>query len=179
MRYRCCPEHPGRIIENHPCPICGHPKAKVEGRETYHHDWTLQSHKQEDVPVLAAIPNAQVEPQSYDSTTGEVYTQPTLSEALFPAVTRRDVPRVRLTVSGTVEMYMDEFAALCDYDGSLRPGHEVTMEVHGYLPAPHSAWVKRKAGTGRDQEVWFENEGRIGIKIMSVSAVTVGGVWHE
>ena len=33
VRYNSCPNHPGRIIESHPCPICGHPAIPPVGRE--------------------------------------------------------------------------------------------------------------------------------------------------
>lgn len=39
MRYITCPDHPGVIVENRPCPLCAHPQVAPEGRLPYRSEW--------------------------------------------------------------------------------------------------------------------------------------------
>ncbi len=121
---------------------------------------------------------------SVDAETGELpemdttaFTQPTLSDELFPATWSRQVPMVKLSVSGTVEMSTREFQSYCSK--GLQPGREVTMTVTGYLPDPHPKWVKRKEtvpgpGGKRETVATWELEGQIKVKVTDLDAFELG-----
>jgi hypothetical protein len=48
MKLNTCPTHPGRIIESHPCPLCGHPQVPPQGREPYRALWLVKSQEKEE-----------------------------------------------------------------------------------------------------------------------------------
>jgi len=81
---------------------------------------------------LEVVANAEV-----DVETG----QPTLDPEMFPAIERRQVPVVKITFAGTVEMTQSEWEAYCDQ--GLEPGRVVRVALTGYLPNPHAKWVRR------------------------------------
>lgn len=119
---------------------------------------------------------AALQRRSVDTETGEVF-QPTLSDELFPATRRRQVPMVKLSVSGSVEMTLADFQRYCSE--GLQPGREVTMTVTGYLPDPHPKWVKRKEtvpglGGKRETVVTWELEGQIKVKVTDLDAFELG-----
>ncbi len=60
MNLNTCPNHPGLIIENRPCPRCGHPQVLPEGREPYRHKWLADSRIKE-APVEQQPPTAALE----------------------------------------------------------------------------------------------------------------------
>jgi hypothetical protein len=154
LKFTPCPNHRGINIANYPCGKCdpeGHAKAKL-GDET--------------IATVTDIAAAR-EP-----------VQPTLSDALFPAVSAFDVPVVKLTVSGTIKLPVSEYQALLD--GEIKPGSRVTLSASGYVIQPGPAWVKRtKTLPKQGTETWWENEGRVKIKLVNVGAVHVAGEWHD
>lgn len=107
-------------------------------------------------------------------TCAEISThQPTLDDAIFPAVRARDVPTVKVTISGTVEMTQEEYQAYLD-GATLGPGAVVEIGAVGYVLAPSAAWVQR-GGRG---EKWWEREGRIKVKLALLGTMTATGeVW--
>lgn len=124
---------------------------------------------------------AALQRRSVDTETGEVF-QPTLSDELFPATRRRQVPMVKLAVSGSVEMTLADFQRYCSE--GLQPGRKVTMTVSGYLPDPHSKWVKRKESVEgldgkRETFTSWELEGQVKVKALELEEFELGeGFYH-
>ena len=184
MNLITCPNHPGRIIESHACPLCDHPAVPPEGREPYRALSLVRSYEQEARMDTATIDHPQI-----DTQTGEVFTQPTLSDDLFPAVHRDAVPMVKIGFSGTVEMTQEEFEAYCDE--GLEPGRIVKITMTGYLPNPHAKWVKRREKvssrfneTSQDFEgggwrTWWEQEGAVKVKALELGRFELGGIYDE
>lgn len=124
-----------------------------------------------------------------DRATGEIlgHSQLSLSDTLFPAVKARDVPTVKVTVSGTVEITQDAFRALlCDsegeqHDGGLDAGDELRIVAAGFVLQPGAAWVKRKQKMeDGDTEEWWEKEGRVKLKLTDLGRLELTGEeWSE
>lgn len=114
-----------------------------------------------------------------DPATGELHgpAQMTLDPSLFPAPQRRDVPMVRMTFSGSIDLTRADYGAYCTEQ--LSPGRMVSMRVSGYVPAPHAAWVKRTEGSGEERRVWHEQEGRVKVLITDIGAIEVGGEYGD
>jgi hypothetical protein len=108
------------------------------------------------------------EKRGADPATGEI-KQPTLDDSMFPAVERRSVPMVKLSVTGTVEMPQCEFQAYCDR--GLHPGSVVTLTLSGYLPDPHVRWTKRSEG----KRTWWELEAAVRVKAIELGAFELTG----
>lgn len=111
-----------------------------------------------------------------DTSTGEVLRQQTLDDTIFPAVERQEVPMIKVSFSGTVEMEQEEFEAYCAK--GLEPGRVVKVTMTGFLPDPHSKWVKR---TGADEfsghkSTWWEQEGQIKIKALELGSFELRGM---
>lgn len=105
--------------------------------------------------------------------------QPTLSDDLFPPVRRADVPMVKVSVSGTIELTQEQYQAYLDGQ-RLGPGAVVEIRAAGYVVQPGAAWVKRTEGTGEDREVRFEREGRVKIRLTELGELTpTGEEWSE
>lgn len=137
----------------------------------------------QEVSMLTAVePQPLVEPE-----TGEIFSQPTLDDAMFPAVKREAVPMVKVSFSGTVEMTEAEFAAYCDE--GLEPGRIVKVTLSGYLPNPHGKWVKRKEKVsprfnetsgdfeGNGWHTWWELEGAVKVKALELGRFELGGMY--
>lgn len=105
--------------------------------------------------------------------------QPTLSDALFPPVRRADVPTVKVTISGTIELTRPEYESYLD-GSTLGPGAVVDIRAAGYVVQPGAAWVKRTEGSGEDRESYFEREGRVKIKLTDLGGLEpTGEEWSE
>ena len=102
--------------------------------------------------------------------------QPTLDPTIFPAIERRQVPMVKVGFSGSVEMTQSEWEGYCDQ--GLEPGRMVKLTLTGYLPDPHSRWVKRteKREDG-EKETWWEQEGQIRVRVTELGRFEVTGVY--
>ena len=206
VRYNTCPNHPGHIIESHPCPICGHPAIPPVGREP-RRSLALVRNPKPEVEVQDSISTSTLESdmtaaerasrveitaggetvkttvgaledlnKHLDRNTGEVF-QHTLDDTMFPAVQRDDVPMVKIGFAGTVEMTQEEFEAYCDQ--GLVPGRIVKVTMTGYLPDPHAKWVKR---TDTDEitghkRTWWEPEGAIKIKALELGRFELGAIY--
>lgn len=107
--------------------------------------------------------------------------QPTLDPDIFPAVDRRDVPMVKIGVTGTVEMTRGEWEAYCDQ--GLEPGRVVKLTLTGYLPNPHAKYVKRSGTennpvTGRSERyTWWEQEAQVKVKLLELGSFELRGVY--
>ena len=55
MKYVTCPNHPGTIVENRPCPRCGSPQVRPEGRPPFRSRF-------EDGPANGHTEGASMEP---------------------------------------------------------------------------------------------------------------------
>lgn len=197
MNLITCPEHPGLVIENHPCPRCGHPQRLPEGREPYKHPWAKESQKEGTVGPVEELQSSgeglgratiqfadgtEVPFGHIDQETGEfvgdhpLLRQPTLDPTIFPAIERRQVPMVKLGFSGTVEMTQGEWESYCDQ--GLEPGRVVTLTMTGYLPDPHAKWVKRseKDELG-DKNTWWEQEGQVKVKALELGSFELRGFY--
>jgi hypothetical protein len=133
--------------------------------------------KENVAAVLSSRRSANEETGEISEPDAKVFTQPTLSDELFPATRRRQVPMVKLAVSGSVEMTLADFQRYCSE--GLWPGREVTMTVTGYLPDPHPKWVKRKEtvpglGGKRETVVTWELEGQIKVKVTDLCTFELG-----
>ena len=123
---------------------------------------------------------ATIDHPQIDTQTGEVFTQPTLSDDLFPAIQRDDVPMVKIGFAGAVEMTQEDFEAYCDE--GLEPGRIVKITMTGYLPDPHAKWVKR---TEKDEftghkRTWWEQEGQIRVRVTELGRFEVTSQeWNE
>ena len=119
-----------------------------------------------------------------DKRTGEfvgdypVLRQPTLDDEIFPSTTRAQVPMVKISVTGSVEMTQETWAAYCA--AGLEPGRIVTATLTGYLPDPHARWVKRSAQDPAGEKViWWEREGAIKIKALDIGEIRLGGIYED
>lgn len=181
-----CPHHPGRLVDKSPCgakladgSLCTYfePQANVQVQVETSPEPLANSDIQE-VPVLASVPNPIAE---VDMETGEVYRQPTLDPELFPAAERRQVPMVKLGLSGSIELTQSEWQAYCDQ--GLEPGRVVKLTITGYLPNPHAKWVKRtETNTDpvtkrKDTSTWWEQEGAIKVKALELGSFELGGFY--
>jgi len=109
----------------------------------------------------------------------DTWKQPTLDDTLFPPVRRADVPMVKVSVSGTIELTQEEYQAYLD-GSRLGPGAVVDIRAAGYVVQPGAAWVKRTEGSGEDRETHFEREGRIKIRLTDLGELTpTGEEWSE
>lgn len=106
--------------------------------------------------------------------------QPTLSDELFPPVRRADVPMVKVSVSGTIELTQDDYQAHLDGQ-RLGPGAVVEIRAAGYVVQPGAAWVKRSEKDARgDPQEWYEREGRVKIKLTDLGELApTGEEWSE
>ena len=116
--------------------------------------------------------------QSVDTETGEVKDeQLVLDPVLFKSVPRKDVPTFKISFGGTIELTRTEFAEY--FPNALEPGRCLTMEVHGYMPNPHTKWAKHKEPDplgGPAEEVW-EPEGVVKVTVTDMGEPTLGGIW--
>lgn len=118
-------------------------------------------------------------PFAVDAVTGEIGGTGQMLLGDDPAFVRvpraKDVPMVKVSFGGTVEMEQSDFEALLD-DGDLEAGRIAYARVAVYMPNPHTAWVKRKGDkdeiTG-DRPTWWENEGRLALKVTEIGALEV------
>ena len=116
-----------------------------------------------------------------DPETGEMFTQPTLSNDLFPAAERRQVPMVKIGFSGSVEMTQAEWEAYCEQ--GLEPGRVVKVTLTGYLPDPHGKYVKRTETETdpvthrKDKSTWWELEGQVKVKALELGSFELGGFY--
>ncbi len=105
--------------------------------------------------------------------------QPTLSEDLFPPVCRRDVPTIKVGISGSVELTCEQFAALVqDEDGQpgqVDAGVVVLISCAGYVTSPAPKWVKRSEGSGKDREIWWEKQGVVSVKLTDLARLELTG----
>jgi len=87
---------------------------------------------------------------------------------------RRDVPTVKVTFAGTVELEQEEFEALTD-GKELAPGRVVYIRASAYMPGPHTAWVKRteKDEDTGERESWWEHQGRLALKVTEIGGLDV------
>jgi len=97
--------------------------------------------------------------------------QMTLSTELFPPVRRSDVPMVKLSISGTIELTQEQYQAYLN-GARLGPGAVVEIRASGYVVQPGAAWVKRTEGA---RETYFEREGRVKIKLVDLGELTATG----
>ena len=173
MKYSTCPQHPGRIIDTHPCQaksrdgtICGYSLPRPPRQ-----DRLLHLVKEEDEVTVLTEPNVQV-----DIEPGGVFRQETLDAAIFPASDRREIPMVKIGFSGSVEMTQSEWQAYCDQ--GLEPGREVKVILSGFLPDPHAKWVKRseKDELG-GKSTWWEREGQIKVKVLELGGFELKGFY--
>ena len=131
MNLITCPNHNGIIIENHPCPKCGHPQVAPQGREPYRHLWAIKPPEQgvevEESTSTSTVDMEELKPGEcrmtfpdgtsidmggIDMETGEYKPSPaiarlilmTLDPVMFPSTRRTNVPMVKVAFSGSVEM---------------------------------------------------------------------------
>jgi hypothetical protein len=118
-----------------------------------------------------------------DEATGEIHEpaaprQMVLDPNLFPPAKREKVKTVKIGFSGSDERTRHAFDEMCPVQ--LEPGRIVTLTVTGYVPGPHSEWVKRTEGRGDDKDVWWEQEGQVKIKVTGiVGEMVVGGFYRD
>lgn len=104
----------------------------------------------------------------------EAICQPTLDPTIFPAIVRRQVPMVKITFTGSVDMEREDFEAYCAE--GLEPGRVVKLSLTGYLPDPHAKWVKRTEDVvdpvtrKKQKETWWEQEGAVKIKALELGS---------
>lgn len=117
-------------------------------------------------------------PFSVDEETGELRAGQMVlgDDPAFVRVPRaKDVPMVKVSFGGSVDMELAEFEALLDGQ-ELEPGRVAYARVAVYMPNPHTAWVKRRGEkddiTG-DRPTWWENEGRVGLKVTELGGLEV------
>lgn len=175
MNLNTCPNHPGRVIESHECPLCHHPAVPPKDRAPYRALWLVKDERE----GRDMAPTATTEPQ-VNMETGEIRQQ-TLDPEIFPAVERREVPMVKISFAGTVEMTQAEWEAYCSK--GLEPGRVVKCGLTGYLPNPHSKWVKRTESepdelTGRtNKSTWWEQEAQVKIKALKLGSFELRGFY--
>ncbi len=107
--------------------------------------------------------------------------QLTLSDTLFPPVKPRDVPMVKVAISGTIELTRSEYESYLD-GTTLGPGAVVEIRASGYVVMPGAAWVKRteRDELTKEQREWFEREGRVKVKLMALAGLEpTGEEWSE
>lgn len=112
--------------------------------------------------------------QDTTATQEEAPRQATLDPVIFAAVKREQIPTVKVTVSGTIELTRKALDALLNVE-QVDAGDEVTVSLSGFVLQPGAAWVKRSEGTGDDKDTWWEKEGRIKIKAEGLGAIHVSG----
>lgn len=101
--------------------------------------------------------------------------QLSLSDTLFPPVRRADVPMVRISISGTIELTQEQYQAFLD-GTMLGPGAVVEVTATGYVVAPAAAWVRRK----EEGAAWWEPEGRVKVKLTDLGRLApTGEEWDE
>lgn len=202
MRLNTCPNHPGLVIEAHPCPVCGHParppqdrppfrarplRTKVEENNEGAHQPTkrlLATISGQELeaelgsPEAEALIEAAAREARDECERGAIACpeQPTLDDVMFPAVDRSQVPMVKVAFTGTVEMTQAEWAAYCRE--GVEPGRVVKVTLTGYLPDPHARWVKRTAKDPLgDRETWWEQEGVIKVKVLELGGFELRGIY--
>ena len=112
---------------------------------------------------------------SVDHETGEIGQLQLGNDPAFVRPTRRrDVPTVKVTFAGTVELEQEEFEALTD-GKELAPGRVVYIRASAYMPGPHAAWVKRteKDEDTGERESWWEHQGRLALKVTEIGGLDV------
>lgn len=119
-----------------------------------------------------------------DPETGEVrpnFGQPTLDPTIFPATERRQVPMVKLSLGGTIEMTQAEWEVYCAE--GLEPGRQVKLTITGFLPDPHAKWVKRTetetdpVTKRKDTNTWWEQEGQVKVKALELGSFELRGFY--
>lgn len=131
------------------------------------------------VDTAAQVEVETVETMTVDTETGEVQEpagQMVLGDdpAFVRPTRRRDVPTVKVTFAGTVELEQKEFEALTD-GKELAPGRVVYIRASAYMPGPHTAWVKRteKDEDTGERESWWEHQGRLALKVTEIGGLDV------
>lgn len=179
-KFHPCKDHPGRNVANHPCEhrnndgsLCGwSPNSEAVPKTTQPEArLSLVASGEKEARVLQAVdtkPNVE----------SEIVVQPTLSDELFPAVRREEVPTVKISFTGSVEMPAYMFDRLCEGD-DLAPGRVVHMQVAGYLPGPHAVWTKRTEEIAKGKrKTYYEPEGRVAVKVLEIGSFELGGEYH-
>ena len=109
-------------------------------------------------------------PADVDPETGEMGQMVLGDDPAFVRAPRaKDVPMVKVSFGGTVEMEQSDFEALTDGQ-ELEAGRIAYARVAVYLPNPHTAWVKRK---GDKRPTWWENEGRVALKVTELGSLEI------
>lgn len=104
--------------------------------------------------------------------------QPTLSDEIFPPVTKGNTPMIKLSFAGSVEMSVTRFLELMD--GDPKVGAVVAFSGMGHFKKLGTGWKKRSVGQGEDKMTWWEQEGLPGIAVDDVSALHItGGTWSD
>lgn len=164
-------------------------KVKVEGSQMEsvkdHATISISTPGQEPTPPVdfdTFMDNAQQLADAANLDTGEIPGQLELTghSAFIKPTPRRNVPMVKVSFGGTVEMEREQFEALTD-GKQLAPGLVTYIRAVGFMPAPHAAWVKRKGEKNEIGETpaWWEPEGRVAFKITEIGALDVTGLEHD